>query len=273
MLAPAFRLIAPLLLMSLVGCTSNSTTPDQNVVEKTSAARFQRMGTAPSGGALLIDEQPLLPGDILLSSSTGINSLGIRVFSLAAVSHAALYLGDGQVAEAVGSGVAIVPLASALEHSSALVAFRYPGLTSEQATRIQAFAISKQGSSYNYKGIVMMAPYMLTKRVCELSLFNRAIRDRCLTLLAIVQLGDSDANAANSEAFFCSQFVLEAYNHAGHPISHSEPAWITPADLLHMRQGDRASFSSHQALEYIGHLKQRAKPQPTLAVNREGRQL
>lgn len=62
------------------------------------------MGSAPESGAADVTSLDLQPGDILLSSSTGINSLGIRIFSLAPVSHAAIYLGEEQVAEATSTG-------------------------------------------------------------------------------------------------------------------------------------------------------------------------
>ncbi len=194
---------------------------------------------------------------ILLSSSTGINSLGIRIFSLAPVSHAAIYLGEEQVAEATSTGVNIVSLNEAIDHNTAVIAFRYPGLTPEHAAKLREFALDKEGSDYNFGGIVLIAPYMITKRICELPLFNATVRNHCLSLLATVQLGDG-GSLTEDQRFFCSQFVLEAYNYAGHPISDSNPVWITPADLLHMREGDSSSFRSNQPLSYIGHLKQRS---------------
>ena len=41
----------------------------------------------------------------MFSSEASVQSLGIRLFSNAAVSHVFLYLGDGEIAEAVGAGV------------------------------------------------------------------------------------------------------------------------------------------------------------------------
>ena len=31
--------------------------------------------------------------------------------------------------------------------------------------------------------------------------------------------------------------------------------WLSPSDILHMREGDVPSVKSLQALEYVGHLK------------------
>ena len=67
-----------------------------------------------------------------------------------------------------------------------------------------------------------------------------------------------------SHAFFCSQFVLEAYRQAGAPLSDVDPRWVSPADLLHMREGDVATLAASRPLRYVGHLKYTA---PTVAVS------
>ena len=51
-----------------------------------------------------------------------------------------LYVGDGQVVEAVEGGVRLVPIETALADSSVGVAVRYPGLTNDQALQIRDFA-------------------------------------------------------------------------------------------------------------------------------------
>ncbi len=244
-------------LILLAGCATDVSLSGKNKSTEANRIQFQRMGSAPESGAADVTSLDLQPGDILLSSSTGINSLGIRIFSLAPVSHAAIYLGEEQVAEATSTGVNIVSLNEAIDHNTAVIAFRYPGLTPEHAAKLREFALDKEGSDYNFGGIVLIAPYMITKRICELPLFNATVRNHCLSQLATVQLGDG-GSLTEDQRFFCSQFVLEAYNYAGHPISDSNPVWITPADLLHMREGDSSSFRSNQPLSYIGHLKQRS---------------
>ncbi|MEX5926302.1 hypothetical protein [Providencia hangzhouensis] len=94
----------------------------------------------------------------------------------------------------------------------------------------------------------MIAPWMITKRVCELPLIGETIRTFffCLKTLAKVQLGD-DIDQANG--FFCSQFVLDAYKYAGIPLFEGNSSWITPADILHMRTGDVPTFMPTQRLK------------------------
>jgi hypothetical protein len=100
---------------------------------------------------------------------------------------------------------------------------------------------------------VLLAPFSLERRACELPLLPEAMRDFCLRGVATIQLG-----AASNDRFFCSQFVLEAYRVAGLPITDADPRWVSPADILHMREGDVPSMKIHQALTYVGHLKNEA---------------
>ena len=67
------------------------------------------------------------------------------------------------------------------------------------------------------------APFVLNRRVCELPLIPSAVSNFCVTGMATVQLG-----ASRNDQFFCSQFVLEAYNQAGAPITTADPRWVSP---------------------------------------------
>ena len=70
---------------------------------------------------------------------------------------------------------------------------------------------------------------------------------------AKAQLGD--AASGDKKAWFCSEFVSEAFVRAGHPLTLAQAAWISPSDLLHMREGDVATFKPETQLQYVGHLK------------------
>ena len=121
------------------------------------ALRLQsvRNSTLPENGLVFIQPSDLRAGDILFSAEGSIRSLGIRVFSNAAVSHSFLYLGDGKIAEAVGSGTRIRPLDDALKESNLTVAFRRPDLSAENIQAIIAFAEEKNGKRYNHLGIAL----------------------------------------------------------------------------------------------------------------------
>lgn len=233
-----------LLMLLLTGC---STAPQP---ERAFPPQLQSASTRPTA---LISSSALMPGDLLLSSATSPQSWGIRLFTLTGVSHAAIYLGDEQVAEAVGSGVKIIPLNLAIDESNSLLVLRVPGMTSEQMLRLREFADLQQGKKYNFKGIVMFMPFMVSRRLCELPLVNEEVRSACLTAMARVQLADVDDPQANR--FFCSEFVLAGYRHAGIELLQGQANWVSPADLLHLRDGDVSAWQAQQNMQYVGHLK------------------
>lgn len=101
------------------------------------AVTLQRQSSIAGSGLHEIDESDLRSGDLLFSSSLGITSLGIRAFSASSVSHVALYLGEGQIAEATGAGVQVISVQQALAHSDKLFALRVPDLTPDQATAMK----------------------------------------------------------------------------------------------------------------------------------------
>lgn len=232
-------------LMLLIGCSTQlKTNEDTQNLEFT----VQKSSTAPvNQSSKVITISDLLPGDIILSSTTGITSWSIR---LASLSHVSIYLGNKEVAESIGSGTRIIPVQQAIDESNNMVVLRLSGLNSDHAKKLREFSERNNNSDYNYKGIIMLTPWMVTKRICEIPLSPETIRNTCLKTLAKVQLGKSQ-----TKGFFCSQFVLDAYNYAGIPLFDGDSSWITPADILHMRTNDVPTFKATQRLKYIGHLK------------------
>ncbi|MDQ7971773.1 MAG: YaeF family permuted papain-like enzyme [Rhodocyclaceae bacterium] len=240
------------LVVGLAGCASRLQAPS---AEAPLGVRFQNSGIAPGNGGELVSAAVLEPGDILLTSVATVNSFGIRLGTFSPVSHAVLYLGDGQVAEAVGSGVRARPLEAVVAEEQMVVAFRLPGVSPAHADRLHGWAMSQVGTRYNTGGVLLQAPFVLNRRVCELPLLPDAVRHFCVSGMASVQLGTS-----RDDQFFCSQFVLEAYRQAGLPITTADPRWVSPADLLHMREGDVPSIPSTRPLRYVGHLKYNPPP-------------
>ncbi|WP_281082393.1 YaeF family permuted papain-like enzyme [Klebsiella quasivariicola] len=217
------------------------------------AITLQRQSSIAGSELHEINESDLRSGDLLFSSSLGVTSLGIRAFSASSVSHVALYLGDGQIAEATGAGVQIISVQQALAHSDKLFALRVPDLTPDQVMAMKNFAWQVKDSGYNYRGIMQFIPYMVTKPLCSLNPFSRDFRQQCVSGLAKAQLGDAASD--DKKAWFCSEFVSEAFVRAGHPLTLAQAAWISPSDLLHMREGDVATFKPETQLQYVGHLK------------------
>jgi len=212
--------------------------------------RVQDLGLNPGNGGLTIAFEALAPGDILLSSAIGMSSAGVRLLTLSPVSHASLCVGEGRVAEAVTQGIRVRTLGELVAEESTVVAFRHPGVGPAHIERMQAFVRETVGRKYDFVGIMLQAPFSIERRMCEVPLVPSLLRDFCVQGVGAVHLG-----LLRNDRFFCSQFVLEAYRRAGLPLTDADPRLLSPADLLHMREGDVPSVRTHQALQYVGHLK------------------
>ena len=217
------------------------------------AVKFQRQSSYTDKTLIEITDADLRPGDLLFSSSIGVTSFGIRAFSTSSVSHVAVYLGNGKIGEATGAGVQIVTLEHAMKHSDKLFALRVSDLTPQQSEQIKTFTHKIINSGYNYRGIIEFIPFMMTRQICSLNPFSENFRQQCVSGLAQAQL--SDASEGEKKAWFCSEFVIDAFAQAGHPLTMAQAGWISPSDLMHMREGDITAFKSETRLQYVGHLK------------------
>lgn len=244
------RFFVLLLVLVLTSCATSIQTSARNGQENAPILKVQSLSLTPKNGGQLITQEILKPGDILLTADNGYQSVGVRVMTVAPVSHAALYIGDGRIVEAVGTGVREITVDYAVNHDSVIAVFRHPELREAHYPPLTSFVLDKVGRSYNYLGIVLQAPFSIQRRMCEMPFLTAEARDFCLKRMASLQMGTFDDNT-----FFCSQLILEAFNHVGVPITSAHPRWISPADLMHMREGDVPSIRANQPLIYVGHLK------------------
>lgn len=254
-IARALALIGPAAVVAAASGCATGVSDDRATATGGKTLIFQSTALDPANGGQLVGAAALQPGDILLSAADGLTSTGVRLVTLSPVSHAALYVGDGSVAEAVGSGVRARPIQAVLAEESVVVAFRDPRVTAAQGQAIADFGRKRVGQGYDHLGVVLQAPFSLERRVCELPLVPDLVRDFCIRGIATVQLG-----AFANDRFFCSQFVLVAYRQAGLPLTDADPRWLSPRDILHMREGDVPSVRIRQTLVYVGHLKFRPPP-------------
>jgi uncharacterized protein YycO len=225
----------------------------QEAATARSALRFQRSAVAPKGDGALLPPGDLRPGDILLTSGTGFVSASIQVLTLSPVSHAAIYIGDGKVVEAVRPEVRVRQLDDFLADEALVIALRHPELSAQQARDIRDYALQKTGTGFNFLGVTLHVQSTVRRVVCELPLMPSVIRDGCIRGIGVIH------NLAAPEArLFCSQLVLQAYRQAGVPITDADPRLISPADILHMREGDVPSVRIHKPLSYVGHLRYQA---------------
>lgn len=102
------------------------------------------------------------------------------------MSHALIYLDDGMVAEALGQGVRTRRIEVVLAEAARVVAFRAPEITPAQAERPRLWALSQVSIRYNTVGVVLTAPLVLSRRLCELALIPGPARDACVRGFATV---------------------------------------------------------------------------------------
>jgi hypothetical protein len=241
------RLGILVLSLQLVSCATSVKPRDGALLPTIS---FQRNELNPANGGQLITGEALRPGDIILTADNGLNSVGIRLITQSPVSHAVLYMGGQEVAEAVGEGIRLRTVADLIAQEATVVAFRHTGVSEEHVGKMSAFVAKHLGQKYNYTGIMLQSPFVIERRVCELPLVPALVRDFCIRGVAAIQLG-----LGRSDQFFCSQFVLEAFRQAGLALTNADSRLISPADILHMREGDVPSVKINQPLQYVGHMK------------------
>jgi hypothetical protein len=248
--------LGALLLAALTGCATHldmratSRSGDMETASANPVLRFQRFSIVPSGDEDFVSAEDLQPGDILLTSAPTLRSSAIQMLTQAPVSHAAVYIGDGKIAEAVLPDVRIRPVHDLLTDERVVFVLRHPDLTAEQARSIREYTLQHAGAPFNVFGLAMHAPYGVTRKVCELPLMPPSVRDVCIR-----GIGGIFHLVTSKEQMFCSQLVLQAYEHAGTGITSADPRLMSPADILHMREGDVPSVKVHQSLRQVGYLK------------------
>jgi cell wall-associated NlpC family hydrolase len=170
----------------------------------------------PGVGGMCIGPDALQPADIIVSTTRAGVSGVIRIGTRAVVSHAALYVGGGDVIEAIGAGVVRRTLDAALSDDALAVAYRSPNIDPAVASRVVGFAAAQLGKPYSVKGAALSADKILCRVVGPLP-----------------------------ASFFCSQLVFESYRRAGMPLTSSPSQCVTPGDAV---------VIAEKNLTYVGHL-------------------
>jgi N-acetylmuramoyl-L-alanine amidase/uncharacterized protein YycO len=208
----------------------------------------------PGVGGMSVGQDALESGDIIVSTTSQASSAIIRFGTGSQVSHAKLYIGDGQVVEAIGSGVELRSLADSVADDTVAVAFRYPGLTQDQKLRIRDFAGRQMGLPYNKLGVVRLAGFQIAAYDCDR--LPGDLQDVCRRWVGQIVLGPG-----NSSTYFCSELLLGAYADAGISLTSTPPHWNSPQEIV--------DLSMTNSLSYVGHLK--APPAGSLSLGARDR--
>lgn len=146
-----------------------------------------------------VDISKLTKGDIILSTSTQLQSKFIKFFTSSDISHAMIYVANGSVMDSTGDGVHARNIDKMFyDNSCALYAYRLKnGISDEKMQTVLAYVRSETGSPYATLGA--MASVVLPK-------------------------------IKGGEEQFCSRFVARAYEKAGIHLT-ANPDTCTPADI------------------------------------------
>ena len=162
----------------------------------------------------MLNTSDLSPGDILLYNADNLVAKLIRKFDNADVSHAGLYLGEGQVGEAliVGNpGLHRNPIAESVSGCNWVDAARLRTLSDFAPVLDIASGYLNQGNRYAYEQVFMLAMILLTRKLDQSNWLVRQIAERtfsgCARLL-------QHWRAEEREPMICSEFVFRAYDEA-----------------------------------------------------------
>jgi len=183
----------------------------------------------------MLSASDLQIADILLSTGAASSSAVIRAGTGSRYSHSALFIGDGQIVEAISQGVVKQTLEAAMDDDTLVGVYRRLEMHPTQAQRVVQYVLQQIGKAYDHSGAAGSG--IACPRGIVIGIF----------LSPIVVYGGIGAdlyNRANPEAaFFCSELVALAFRHARVPLG-SLAASTTPGDIAR----------SH-VLNFVGHLK------------------
>ncbi|MBZ4193974.1 MAG: hypothetical protein LAE24_06665 [Candidatus Contendobacter sp.] len=182
-----------------------------------------------------ITQANMQSADIIVSTGSGAASAVIRTGSQSRYSHAALYIGDGKIIEAIGEGVVRQTLESALSDDTLAVVYRRKNLTAGQAGLVIRYVSAQVGKSYDYAGVAGASKYTAGGFLMRLI---------SIPLGVIQDVGELVNTISPESSFFCSELVLRAFEQANAPITFKPATISNPSDIP----------GSHQ-VQYIGHLK------------------
>jgi len=150
----------------------------------------------------------------------------IRAGIGSSVSHCILYIGNGEVVEAVGEGVTRRSLASALEHASLAIALRRRSLTPQRAVIDHATGFARRNLPYDAIGAAGSGVAQGSKGAVLAGYGCQLYLPLCTVAGGAVANNARSANA--DSAFFCSELVARCFELAGAPVVQGAASFVGP---------------------------------------------
>lgn len=182
----------------------------------------------------------LKPADVLLTTSAGAVSSVIRFGTNSKYSHTALYVGNGQIIEAIEDGVRQRPLEAAVQSYLVVEVYRPFGLSPERARAVIQYAQMQAGKPYDFKAVATAGHNSAKGKVL------------CMAFGAACEIMNG-INRSNSDvAFYCSELVAHAFViGGGYSLRGGSVHGSTPQNI-----------AESKGLGFVGILKDRPAPPP-----------
>jgi uncharacterized protein YycO len=199
--------------------------PTERDCEGQSANKEQQLQTADE---LIISPSDLLPGDILLfrSLSQKAPAKQISAATGSPYTHAAIYLGDGEIAESNPPRVRTRKLSDADFKDAQIGVLRSQlGFSDRRAAAIREFVgqLVAQNASYDFKGVLMFRGN------------SKEFHERLLEQIAANYGKTRTTEEFLKQSYFCSALVVACYIIAGVIGNSAQVAYppnvISPGDL------------------------------------------
>lgn len=200
----------------------------------------------PAAGGMCIPPIALQVADIIVSTTAEIGSAVIRLGTGSAISHSGVYVGGGQIVEALTQGVVKQSVDDAMRDDTLVVAYRHPRMTIPTALKISNFVSSKVGRPYDsfgtsWKGAVSPAGQAA---IGVAGLAAGGLIGAAFVLVTINVIDKAVQPGDGQDKFYCSELIFRAYADAGLPLGQITSA---PSKFV--------ALANNGTLRYAGHLK------------------
>ena len=177
--------------------------------------------------------------DVILSTTAAAVSSVIKFGTSGGYSHAMVYVGKGNVVEAVANGVVHRSIKLATSDAKYAHAFRLKGMTGDKAAKIAAYAISKVGGSYSFGGVFGGSGLV------------SVVAWPTQPWLHLARWGANKVKegVGSTRTYFCSELVEDAFESQEMTVSRYYPSMTNPSDIAEFSERNPSTFPKIGAID------------------------